>query len=170
MKQIRGEAQTVKVLLGQKYEIDFYQREYQWETKQILELIQDLTDKFREGYESGHDRPEVKKYPSYFLGSIIISEDDVKRFIVDGQQRLTSLTLLLIYLRHKQGKKPDPILDGLIYSSDYGEKNFNLHVEERIPYMNALFKTGEFKPTNQPESVKTLAARYQDIKDNFPLI
>src|SRR5262245_52966280 len=35
------------------------------------------------------------------LGPIIISDKDGQKFIIDGQQRLTTLTLLLIYLHHR---------------------------------------------------------------------
>ena len=41
------------------------------------------------------------EYGHYFLGSIIISDKDGQKFIIDGQQRLTTLTLLLIYLHHQ---------------------------------------------------------------------
>ena len=40
MREIRGDARTVKELLkGRKYSIDYYQREYKWGRKQIQELI-----------------------------------------------------------------------------------------------------------------------------------
>ena len=42
----------------------------------------------------------VADYGHYFLGSIIISDKHGQKFIIDGQQRLTTLTLLLIYLQH----------------------------------------------------------------------
>ena len=79
-----------------KYAIDFYQREYAWQERQVRELIDDLTGKFLDSYESGHSRHEVGGYGHYFLGSIVISHKRGQRFVVDGQQRLTTLTLLLI--------------------------------------------------------------------------
>jgi len=103
MKEIRGDAKNIRALLGEaKYAIDYYQREYRWQTKQISELLDDLADKFRDHYEPSHDREEVTKaYGHYFLGSIIISDKDGCLFIIDGQQRLTSITLLLIFLYRK---------------------------------------------------------------------
>ena len=98
MNKILGAAKPVAYLLGQKYRIDYYQRDYKWEAKQIEELIDDLTGRFDRDFNSDHERGEVERYGQYFLGSIIISEKDSKRYIIDGQQRLTSLTLLLIYL------------------------------------------------------------------------
>lgn len=103
MRKILGAAKTVRELLkGVKYSIDYYQREYKWHDKQIIELVDDLSDKFLEEYQPGHPRSKVAEYPYYFLGSIIISKKDTVSYIVDGQQRLTSLTLILIFLRNLQ--------------------------------------------------------------------
>src|ERR1043166_7323448 len=99
MKEIRGDAKNIRALLGgAKYAVDYYQREYKWQKKQVAELLDDLGDKFRESYDSSHERSAVEEYGHYFLGSIIISDKDGRKFIIDGQQRLTSLTLLLIFL------------------------------------------------------------------------
>jgi uncharacterized protein with ParB-like and HNH nuclease domain len=47
MREILGEAKTIRGLLkGVKYSIDYYQREYKWQEKQIRELIEDLSGKF----------------------------------------------------------------------------------------------------------------------------
>src|SRR5690554_4875174 len=110
MKEILGKAKTVRELLkGVKYTIDYYQREYKWKDKQIIELLDDLSGKFLEDYDPDHERRKVSDYSNYFLGSIIISKKDSANFIVDGQQRLTSLSLLLIYLRNLQSTQPEQI-------------------------------------------------------------
>lgn len=101
MREIQGDARTIKELLkGRKYSIDYYQREYKWGRKQIQELINDLTSRFLYDYEEDHQRDQVSDYGHYFIGPIIISNKDNMDYLVDGQQRLTSLTLLLIYLRN----------------------------------------------------------------------
>ena len=75
MNEIHGLAKNIRTLLsGAKYEIDYYQREYKWKTKQVAELIGDLTDKFLESYDPRHERTKVESYGHYFLGSIIISD------------------------------------------------------------------------------------------------
>ena len=87
-REIDGKGKTVRELLaGRKYSIDYYQREYKWQTKQVAELIEDLSTKFLEHYEPGHERVAVAEYGHYFLGSIIISDKDSQKFIIDGQQR-----------------------------------------------------------------------------------
>src|SRR3954466_5916475 len=99
VKRIDGHARTVRQLLdGARYTIDFYQREYAWQERHVRDLLDDLTGKFEDSYRPGHERKAVASYDHYFLGSIVISNKNQQRFIVDGQQRLTTLTLLLIHL------------------------------------------------------------------------
>jgi uncharacterized protein with ParB-like and HNH nuclease domain len=87
MRKIAGDAKNVRALLSSaKYGIDYFQREYRWQTKQITELLNDLADKFLENYEAGDERSAVERYGHYFLGSIIISEKDGQKFLIDGQQ------------------------------------------------------------------------------------
>ena len=112
MQEIRGEAKTIRQLLsGQRYAIDYYQREYRWEAKQLQELVDDLTGKFLDDHQSTDDRNAVQGYGHYFLGSIILSRKNNESFIIDGQQRLTTLTLLLVYLHNRQLEieHPEPV-------------------------------------------------------------
>ncbi len=171
MSEIRGEDKSVKSLLGEKFRIDYYQRDYKWESKQVRELIEDLTSRFRRDYQPNHERKDVAHYGQYFLGSVIISNKDGDRFIVDGQQRLTSLTLLLTYLDRLQKARPKEQrvkIDDLIYSTQYGSKSFNLDVEERNPCLQALINGENPDPTDQPPSVQNLINRYNEIDDIFP--
>lgn len=169
MKEIRGEAKTLRQLLsGSKYAIDYYQREYRWQTKQVAELVQDLTSKFLEDYQADHERHMVKDYGHYFLGSVIISDKKGQKFIIDGQQRITTLTLLLICLHNRQKSRPDAVkIDDLIFSEKYGKKSFNLDVDERTPCMEALFSRQPFDDTDQPESVRNITKASRDIEQHF---
>jgi hypothetical protein len=82
-REIDGDGRTVRQLLtARKYTIDYYQREYKWQTKQVTELIDDLANKFLENYETGHDRSAVANYSHYFLGSIMISDKDGLKFTI----------------------------------------------------------------------------------------
>ena len=170
MREILGKAKTVRELLkGVKYSIDSYQREYKWHEKQIKELLDDLSEKFLEEYQPVHPRRKVADYPHYFLGSIIISRKESTGFIVDGQQRLTSLTLLLILLRNLQKDRADKVIvDELIFSEQYGQKSFNIDVDERVLAMEALYDGQPIDVTDRTESVQNLIARYCDLEDNFP--
>jgi hypothetical protein len=62
-REIDGKGRTVRELLAnRKYSIDYYQREYKWQHKQVAELIEDLTAKFLDNYEDGDERSAVGEY------------------------------------------------------------------------------------------------------------
>lgn len=170
MKEIRGDAKNLRSLLsGAKFAIDYYQREYRWENKQVAELIEDLTEKFGDSHEPNNERSAVEGYGHYFLGSIIISDKDGQKFIIDGQQRLTTLSLLLVYLyRQLNDDEQKAQLSELIFSQRFGKRSFNIDVEERTACMEALFTGSMFDETDQPESVVNILNRYQDVEDLFP--
>ena len=67
-----------------RYSIPLYQRDFAWEEKQIVQLIEDIDD--------------VNFDDNYYIGSLIVANHDGVYEVVDGQQRLTTLFLLLSYL------------------------------------------------------------------------
>lgn len=76
-REIDGKGRSIRELLaGRKYSIDYYQREYKWQQKQVAELIDDLSSKFLESHEKSNERNAVREYSHYFLGSIIVSDKD----------------------------------------------------------------------------------------------
>jgi hypothetical protein len=169
-REIEGKGKTIRELLsGRKYSIDYYQREYKWQTKQVTELIDDLSTKFLENYEVEHERSAVADYGHYFLGSIIISDKKGEKFIIDGQQRLTTITLLLIYLQHqlKDVEQRGQLAD-LIFAKKFGKRSFNLDIPERTSCMDALYTGTVFTPNDLPESITNILARYSDIDESFP--
>lgn len=169
-KNIDGKGKTIReILSGRKFYIDYYQREYKWQTKQLEELISDLADIFLRNYDAAHDREAVAGYDRYFLGSIIISQKDGRDYIIDGQQRLTTLTLLLLFLmkRQKAAGQASTVAE-MIYSSKYGKHSFNLDVPERLGAMQKLFDGKEVDEDELPESSRNIAARYNEIDELFP--
>lgn len=97
MKQtIEAKEQELKRIFSDDYlfEIPAYQRPYAWTTEQTSELLDDLMTAM------GNDDPMEEVAP-YFLGSIVLIKDPTKAGaqVVDGQQRLTTLTILLSVLR-----------------------------------------------------------------------
>ena len=171
MQKVNSYTRTVRELLSNKYTLDYYQREYNWQKGQVAEFLDDLTNKFLEDYEENHNLEAVDNYGSYFLGSIIISKQDgtSQRYIVDGQQRLTTLTLLLINLYQMfdiAEDKPD-IVD-LIFSEEFGQRSFNLDIPERAQCIEALYEGMDFDDTNQPESIRNIITCSDYIKSNFP--
>ena len=72
------------------FAIPLYQRPYAWTTEQVDELLDDLIDAMDRDSED-----------PYFLGSVVLIKNDgvAKSEVVDGQQRLTTLTMLFCVLR-----------------------------------------------------------------------
>jgi uncharacterized protein with ParB-like and HNH nuclease domain len=169
MGSITPDYRTIKELLqARSFAIDDYQREYKWETKNIEELVSDLLVKFQASYHDGDAPRSASKYADYFLGSIIVTKRDEKNYLVDGQQRVTSLTLLLIYLyrvaeEHRLGVAST--IKPLIFSDNFGEPQFNLGVPERLPALQALFDGDDYNADGKDESVQNMVQRYLDIQE-----
>jgi len=169
-KIIRADDKSVREMLDKtKYIVDFFQREYRWERKHIEQLIDDLTAKFFSNYEEFHTRTEVQNYERYYLGPVVLSSKESGRSIIDGQQRLTSMTLFLIYLNNLQKEKENqvPIKD-LIFSEKYAEKSFNLQVPDRKEVMESLYNGHSFNSNGRGESIQNIVDRYNDIAELFP--
>ena len=130
VKLIDGAPRTVRqVFTGRKYGLDYYQREYTWTESNVTELIDDLSTSFLGDYDRSDERARVASYRPYFLGPIVTSSVKGMSYLVDGQQRLTSLTLLLIHLDHlSEGDEDAESLAPLVFSQKFGSKTFNLHV------------------------------------------
>ncbi|MFH1744057.1 MAG: DUF262 domain-containing HNH endonuclease family protein [bacterium] len=79
------------------FKIPLYQRPYSWTTEHAEELFDDLTSFIGQDASVGSD-----ELSPYFLGSIVLIKDESQpdASVVDGQQRLTTLTILLSALRH----------------------------------------------------------------------
>ena len=77
------------------YEIPIYQRNYAWEKEEITALIQDIYDSYRKD----SSRP-------YYIGTLVSFHkgDDVYE-VIDGQQRLTTIRILMSILDSRQGSK-----------------------------------------------------------------
>lgn len=86
---VGGKDLTIKSILKKgKYIIPEYQREYDWSSVEIDEFLSDI---------------EIAEDDDYFIGSIVVtgdfSGDEFK--VIDGQQRITTITILLAVLRDK---------------------------------------------------------------------
>ncbi len=76
------------LLKANRLKVPLNQREYSWEEKQVIDLIQDFTKAIR------------RNEPRYFLGTIVISkENEELPEVVDGQQRLATSFIILAAIR-----------------------------------------------------------------------
>ena len=169
MSSISPYYRTITQLLqSRSYSIDVYQREYKWDTANIQELLSDLQNKFETSYRDGDSPKETTGYADYFLGSIIVARRGTKSYLVDGQQRVTSLTLLLIYLYRSAkelGLTVSSTVEPLIFSDNLGDQSFNLDIPDRTPVIKALFNGDHFNPDGKDESLVNILARYRDIEE-----
>jgi uncharacterized protein with ParB-like and HNH nuclease domain len=169
MSSITPHYRTIRELLqARSFAIDDYQREYKWTQKNIEELVSDLLLKFQGSYHDGDAPKSASKYADYFLGSIIVTKRDEKHYLVDGQQRVTSLTLLLICLyrvAEEYGLSVASTIRPLIFSDNFGEPQFNLDVTERLPALRALYEGADYSTDGKDESVQNIVERYRDIQN-----
>ncbi len=170
---LTGTTWTVHQLFtGRKYTLPYYQREYAWTKKNVCDLLDDLTSRFLDEFDEAHSLNQVRKYKGYFLGPIITSQTNGDSSLVDGQQRLTTLTLLLVNLHHRSKDETGiPKLESYIFEEYFEDKTFNINVPERNHVMQALLRDNYFDPNFDPEtptaSVSNINNRYKDIGDHL---
>jgi hypothetical protein len=120
-----------RVFSNTAYYIDFYQRDYRWTDEPVLRLLDDIFFKFKEQYarsETLDPSPETitAHYPWYYLNTYVTNVVGGRTYVVDGQQRLTTLSLILIKLRHlaiHYGSQ----LQGWIETKIGGQQGFERH-------------------------------------------
>lgn len=112
----------IKQLLSDNaaYIVPMYQRNYAWEEGEINQLIQDVVDYQQKGNER------------YYIGTLVVFKRKNGVFeVIDGQQRLTTLSLLATYLKNHAAKdSSSPNMDWY--------KNINLDFESRPKATNTF--------------------------------
>lgn len=167
------EKQSVENCLKDKsYHVDFYQREYVWSKETALTLLDDIFYHFNLGYEQNKDielKNAIEKYGWYYLNIYITNRIDGKNYIVDGQQRLSTLTLIATKLYHKLSNHDDLklLLGQCIFSSNGFEKAFNLDPEKRSSVMDCIFNNREYEEAFKNKTEKNLVERYRDISSHI---
>lgn len=125
---------TLKTCFQNQYSLPYFQRDYKWEIRHFLEMLNDIQAAFVLGYDPAHGRKDVAEYPPYFLGSVITSSEiGGKKPLIDGQQRITSLFILLAFFsRYVNDNEIKDSLDlnNFIGSRSYGEMDYNIEFSE----------------------------------------
>ncbi len=128
---MKADAMKLLDFIGKSQEKQFvipiYQRVYSWEKEQCKQLWDDIIKTGGNDQMNGH-----------FIGSIVFVQDGIyttshnELLIIDGQQRLTTITLLLIALRNHSSDedKRKKIESYLINSDKDGDKKFRLILSE----------------------------------------
>lgn len=140
-----------------QFEIPDYQRPYAWTTEQAEELFNDLVSAMP-------DTPTSVTTSQYFLGSIVIIKNDrePKSSVVDGQQRLSTLTMLFAVLR---AVMPDAAND----ITDFIYKTGKVTLGETNEYrLIAREEDADFfrKFIQEPDGIYSLVANTEKLEDS----
>lgn len=129
------------------YIVPDYQREYVWTEKEVNQLLEDINEQIDASSSE------------YFIGTVLVSPTDQNHFdVIDGQQRLTTLFLILCALRVLfQGTQQGTTIEGLIttsYTDLQGDTKTNFKLEPK--YENAGDVIERIVQVNgAPKSVRT---------------
>lgn len=107
--------------LQRKYVIPRFQREFSWELEELSEIYDDLIDNIV--YSNSKLCTN-----EYFIGSLVLVGDDddttkIERYIVDGQQRLTTFTIAFAVLAQKFKEIKEEKLSKITHLNVLGEDN-----------------------------------------------
>lgn len=161
--ELHAYTRTIAELLSvnKKYVVPRFQREYSWEKEQINEFWVDTLSNIN------HEQQEnTYSYSEYFIGSLVLIGDDTDNSmqIVDGQQRLTTLTILLSVLCQRfveLGRHPlaEALYDNYIAGKDDdGNYFFKLVNESPKPFFQKniqhIEKAGEQAVSDEEKTLK----------------
>ena len=162
-----------KLFSNTTYYIDFYQRQYKWTEEPVKRLLDDVFYKFNEEYKKFKDLSlpldqVISKYSWYYLNTYVTNNVDGKLYIVDGQQRLTSLTLILIKLKHL-AKNFESQLEGWVGNKIVGlsgyKTDFWMNHEAHKLSMKGLF---DGKPSDTIDTSTGLTAK--NMVSNYTIV
>ena len=173
--------QLSMVFTDTRYRVDVFQRDFRWKHEQIDALVSDLSSSFFASYLQGDSLSSVRNYDCYYMGPIVLCDNDGEMSVVDGQQRLTSFTLLFIYLQHLQQSLGlegvnSRDMDKYIFVTLAGKRSFTMDVPARMKVMRYLHKEATHtidyeiigSNENDKESNINLMTCYDDIRHIFP--
>jgi hypothetical protein len=134
------------LISGSTFEVPPYQREYSWREDEVREFFEDI----QRSLDSD----------SYFLGLIILTDEDGRKKIVDGQQRVVTLTLLASALYHEAKKRGRSalaerlnadFLTSINYETDGSDPRVILTDSADNETLQHIVRTGEI-PAQNPEN------------------
>lgn len=159
---------TIKDLLisGHTFEIPRFQRAYSWEKRHYAEFLQDITSNLK--IADGQIRSDAYFVGTMlFIGNFIESGKSVIR-VVDGQQRLTTITILFSVLSDLFKKKGENTLAEMIFryimtKDDNGEEVRILKTKSNYPYFAYFIQdyTKSQNPLPESEEEENIKQTYE---------
>jgi hypothetical protein len=162
--QVDAKVMSLRLLFTDtNYLIDNYQREYAWSQDDVQTLIDDLW----EGFE-GHNGRSAE---TFFLGPFVyVQHDQTSRWLVDGQQRFTTLHLILLHLHRIAQECDESDTAAKLHNMVYGytrhnrPRRFRIDINERRPALEALRDGRKFTITGKTLSVRNLWQRGEQLR------
>ena len=143
--------------LQRKYVIPRFQREFSWELEELSEIYDDLIDNII----YSNDKLCANEY---FIGSLVLVGDDddttkIERYVVDGQQRLTTFTIAFAALAQKFKEIKEEKLSQTTHLNVLGEDNdgnpyAKLVNENPKPFFQQRIQQKEIDFSAIPQSVE----------------
>jgi len=167
--ELQANARTLTNVLSvnKKYVVPRFQREYSWGKEQVDELWSDVISNIKWDSDS-----KSYSYNEYFIGALVLvgQETSSELMIVDGQQRLTTLTILLSALCERFKSINEMAVAQSIHSNyisgvdDDGKEFFKLVNETPKPYFQNNIQHIT-KGNDSPETAeeKNLQSTYNEI-------
>ena len=163
-----------RIFANTTFLIDFYQRDYRWSAEQVSRLLDDVFFPFREHYQRLKDLEPSKEiiaseYPWYYLNTYVTNTVEGHVYVVDGQQRLTTLSLILIKLLHMGksfGSELDKWIDSKIAGHSGFESQFWMNHVEHTAIQKSLYEgKTPFVDDNSEITATNLVANYRTISN-----
>lgn len=159
------------------YYIDFYQRQYKWNEEPVKRLLDDVFYRFNEEYKKNKDSDipidkNIDKYSWYYLNTYVTNLVEGKLFVVDGQQRLTTLTLILIKLKHLAEHFESDLIDWIkskIMGQSGFKKEFWMNHTAHISTLQDLFNGKELSNINTDSGItaQNMVKNYIEISKSL---
>jgi uncharacterized protein with ParB-like and HNH nuclease domain len=182
---ITPQDQTFRTVFNaqRSYFIDIYQREYKWKEETAKTLLNDIEVRFTQ-YQRTKTVPKeiqedvLERFEPYFLNTYLTSTTPAATAIVDGQQRLTTLLLILIKLYRVLKKvEENPANQGKTFSSkvvaqlifetnDFGNaERFKIFNPNREAAFKALVDSSVVETTDQ--TCTRIAENFNKVIDPY---
>ena len=175
--EVNPDKQNLDQLFGTTtYYIDFYQRQYKWSKDPVEKLLEDIFYKFNNEYKkfelSDIDiEHQIDHYSWYYLNTYVTNTVKGKDYVVDGQQRLTTLSLILIKLRLKAKEIDSELIDWIdtkIAGKSGYKRNFWMNHENSLQTLQSIYKNGIIEsPLEDNITAKNLVENYKIISSRI---
>lgn len=125
IQKIQSEDCSVTSLFQSFYAVPDYQREYVWDTDQVEQLLKDIREEMGDG--------PTQESPEYFIGSIVVCPGrEAVLDLIDGQQRMTTLYIILCAIRDRLAELGAP--PSAVLNSQIADAAVDVSGEERRRY------------------------------------